>query len=1208
MNKEIEKRENTSLDKEVSLYITLKIFLQKPQKIRIGYGECSDHLSINEIENFLAQQIPEYLIYNKLNVGFYKQFCYRKDNKSPLIFIEKEDKKKNLIYGGHLIIQILPMGSSRGGKILKTGISAGTTGATIGGAIGSVVPGIGTAIGAAIGGALGFIGGAIYATWQTGVEQQQRDISELARQRLAQERELTKLQPNKITIFKKQQSKELAKVLSDNRIDGGSVVPEMFGQMRLKGRALTKLYLSRVSKPFITARYTYAILYSFGEGPLEFSAHRFKTFHGRALVKTLRYYRSLEPRFTEYVGSNENEMIEVPGQNSNLENYLSSQTFPAQDRAGLSISLIFDSGEEKSGQSRLSFSAVIEPRDETFEFNKDSIFTRDKDLWFLGWFDHNKDAEGNTIQYNTRQAAVDAAVAAGHAEPFGQSYQLSNNRYVACWPRLNSSLPCFIIAMEYVNNDAEPNDLPPNVSVSGGFSSSAFRRYQAVFLNAQQLESATNFSQIFMPVISQPFVNLVKQIRVYRINVSELFSVTSGSITYSSYSAHSFSGFTGVAIVKSNSVGIAYGIPSKYRSGSRIEKVLAVLVCQKLGQTALNALDMNRRVWYKTTSLGNQSNFVAYSGCGLTTESQSAAAQANRITDLIFWLNGVVRHFQYDNDSGEYNDISATSTAIPDSLRDPSTAGNYSVNLDALEPLNTAFFNTEISGEDFFLTTQPDAVVSPNRQGVVSIQKSFWVDDPPPLPDYPDVPESPASPESPPSFDYVNVAPDGSRPRYIYSNFYLNKLRTHQNLVAAYNRRVSRLESRYKTALAQWSKEKEPFNEVFNKFVGGANDFSVFVKRKIKDFLAEDPNLRVGFNFEDNPAKIFVSILKQFIDKQRLNVSLDDIIETTDFREWRDFCNDRELKFNGIFDFESTVSDVLRTLAFVGMAEIDFSFGKMRPIIKKPRTMTMQYFHTRNISELQYIRTGVSVPDVIIAEFINEAKNYQLDQVKSFTGDNTEATAIEEERMSLLGVTNEAQALKYLRLQRKQYQMINESWTFKTDLMGVVAQRGDLVALNHFEINNAQFSCRIRNLITDENGMIEGIQIDQENIPENIFPDQRYAVKILCSNNTEIELEVARFEDRAVSSDFDNLAESDQTLIRTRQSGKQTIGARPKKWKSIIFRQRQDPDVFCGTKDDYVIFGQMNEIFRECLVSSISVGKDFSVGITLIPYDPELYT
>ena len=1319
------KKDSAELEFGNNLIVTLRIFLQKPIKIKIRCNEYTPKFSVEQLEFELSRYIPSYKAYLKLEGCFYKQFIYKKNKNSKVIYIEKKDKQKLIIDRGHLFIQLLPMGSSRAGKVVTSTLGGASHGATIGLVVGSIVPGIGHAVGAIVGGAVGALAGFAYSMWQTGVEARQKQIDQLALDRIRQVRELTRVQPKNITPFKKLQSKELSVELSDNRIDGGSPVPELFGQMRMKGRALTPVYLASLIESPGLKKYNYSSFYSFGEGPIEFSEHRFKTLHSRALRKFLRFYESQIPVITEYDGSVDNQMINIPGQNFDLEDFEFAPTFPDQDRAGVSVSLEFEENQVQNGQSRLSFNAVITKRNINESFSKDSLFTRDKDLWFLGYYDYEIDASGDPVTYSSRQSAQDRAVALGHSLPFAQSYQLANGSFLACWPRVNSSLPCFIVATGYENNDAEPNNLPSGVQVINGLPADLFPRYESFFLSAQQIEGATNFVQIKIPIISNPFVNNVRAIKAYRVSVTDLttpgtqyvlrenfvniqtaaipsrFPVLTfddaygwsrvpgyslGSIDDGSLLDSNILGFTrdhvlttdfikqrpesleidgtiypvsqsggygrqtlNGNVIRRYSFALVEGVPKppsgawrnvrvNFANGSKSPAAEYVPSGQRPSQSKAQYVDITpggvppggwgSRSWSRLSGTGNSHGAIDNASImdpgilGITDQfiivedGFSKVPAAVEIDGSSFAVGpsktdwdqagfGAVDYYTITDRlplSGNWDDLRirfSDGTFSPDVIKG---TGSIQINLDALVPLNTSRFNPMIKGADYFLTSNPEAVLRPKQEGFVVVEKSFVVRNPPSLPDYPEPPGVPPAAASPPSSDYQGISINRST-IYVPSISYINKLRTHQSSVEAYNSRITRIENNYKNLVQLWREEAEPFAEVFNKYREGSQNFSSFVKRKIQDLL--DPVNTIPYSFQDNPAKIFVFILQKFIQRQEFNITLNDLIEISEFRKWRDFCDENELKFNGIIDFETRVSEILRTLAFVGMAEIDFSFGKMRPIISKARTNIMQYFHTRNLSELQYVRIKERIPHVILGEFLNEEKNYRIDQVKLFIGNHNEASAVDEEKISLFGVTNKAQALKYLTMQRKQYEFLNESWTFKTDIMSVAAQRGDLVGLNHFEISKAQFTCRIKGILKDENGMISGFQIDQENVPDLIL-GINYACRILYDDNTFIDIEIKDFQDKKLSTEQDQLAETDNTLIRTRQ-GNETIGARPKKFKSMIFKHLQDPDIFKGMKDNYVIFGETSSVFRECLVSSMTIQDDLSVNIVLTPYNSALY-
>ena len=403
---------------------------------------------------------------------------------------------------------------------------------------------------------------------------------------------------------------------------------------------------------------------------------------------------------------------------------------------------------------------------------------------------------------------------------------------------------------------------------------------------------------------------------------------------------------------------------------------------------------------------------------------------------------------------------------------------------------------------------------------------------------------------------------------------------------------------------------EENFIESHNDYIGNLQQLTVLLERKIKRTLLEEDTT----SKTENPADIFIHILESWINKLKIRTTLDEVIDKQSFLDWREFCNTESLSFSGSFDFDTTVFDALKAVAFVGFAGIDFSFGKMRMIIKRRRTVISQHFHARNLRKFNYTRRQIEVPDLLKGEFINKDKFYLTDEIKFYLNDTDASTARDEETLTLFGVTDPAQAQRYLTLQKNQYEMLNEIWTFETDLQGIVARRGDLVGLNYYEQEESNFTARVHNILTEERPLenhffetetfIIGVQIDQNSVPE-LLQDERYSCKIITDTNNNPEFIISEIKDTQVESEEDRIADDEEVLLQTREG--KNIKARPKIYKTLMFETPVLASTAKVNTGNYVMFGRQNLVFRQCLVNSLSIDKNLSVSVSLTPYDERIF-
>ena len=519
----------------------------------------------------------------------------------------------------------------------------------------------------------------------------------------------------------------------------------------------------------------------------------------------------------------------------------------------------------------------------------------------------------------------------------------------------------------------------------------------------------------------------------------------------------------------------------------------------------------------------------------------------------------------------------------------------------ALLPSNTINNNpVSLNYHSGFIISAHSSLNS-GKETVINFDAEFFRDMPPETPEFPDEPIAP-TPEFERECQSIGT---GQVCFTLPTREYLNNLASYNEEIEDYNFDVQWLNSRYNEDVADWEEAERDFREVFNGFIDGANNFTVLVERKIQRWLISDlTNQKTS-----NPADIFIYILQTYIARSKIETNINEIVDRASFVEWRAFCETNNLKFSASFDFETTVFDVLKSIAFVGLAEIDYSYGKMRMIIKKPQTLINQHFHSRNLRDFRYTRKSIAVPDVIIGQYLNKSKNYLPDEERIYLNNTNDANARDEEILTLFGVTDTEQVRKYLKLQKNQYEILNEVWSFETDVQGIVARRGDLVGLNHYEVSQSNFTARVRGLIRDERpegSFIKGIQIDQNSVPE-LKENQNYQCRILTNGGNEIEFRVDSIEDTGLTSDEDEIADLEGQLLTTRDGKK--IKLRPVQLKTLMLETPINEDSLASPieNDNYVLFGIQGSVFRQCLVNSVSIDKSLNVSISLIPYDARLY-
>ena len=1001
-------------------HIMVHFFQSRPYKI---YRDLEDlKWGCLAVESLRERNIILESINDIEKCGMFIEIYKESEDGSWNIMDKKEIIKNDIVY--HVTIQ--PNNS--------TGVSAGLSGASLGASIGSIIPGVGTAIGAAIGGVIGFIGGSIYGEAQAVQEAEAQAIYDFNSNALERISELRRTQPITPKNYIKLQSKQLAVVLSNNKIGGGEPIPEIFGRMRISPNALTPFYAYEEEENENNTDYSYEGHYSLGTGPLDISDVRLSE---KYTPRSFNGGSSRRGRISTYVNRVEG-VIEVPDYVSQIaeEDFTTHSTpnldTPTYDYSGLW--LYYNQSRARGG---LKLNMRLNTTSTSYTTPTATINGTDYNLssrfgWLASFYD--------ILSIHGSEAL---AITAIESVPFGMVYQSSQtpSGWWALKPKVASQLPIFIIETTYLSEDIGVDSLiPSTLTITNRRANS---KYEVVTIDS--VSSLVRSFSYFNPLHPQPITiqgsrvaGTIESFRVYRVAYAD---IVDGNINLFSFQSVS-----------------------------------------------------------SQTNGGNGRNIFEI--------------------ETIEFINSVE---------------------------------NFSFVIDEV-------------GLRFRMET-----TTPRRPSV------------------------PVYPEEP-IFNYEFDVYSGSGDSRRVSLGYIRALERHTEDVQEYNEEVREEEEDYKEDVEDYRRYLERFNEDFNRFSKGINEITLLAERSVPDILADNSDNNIKSR---NPADIFISILNTFVNtKSNLFLSISDLVEIDEFIEWKSFCNRNNLYFDGVFDFESTIFEALQQIAFVGLADVDFSFGKIRLILKTKRTLVRQHFHSRNLRKFRYQRSTLDVPDVLVADFQNNENFYKKDEVRVLSEDKTESTARTEQRVSFFGIVERQQAVKLLELQARTQANPIEVFSFETDIQGLIARRGDLVGLNHSEIHESNFVARVFEDIEDNDRKVLGIIIDQDSVPE-LEEGQEYSVTIKGIAE-EVEADVDRIES-VVPKRFSELHDKDESEITTRSGG--TIAIRPQKKKAIYFKEAlEHVDYVKFGNGDYVLFGIKTNKFTKCLVLGYTLDKSLNMRVTLQTY------
>jgi hypothetical protein len=204
--------------------------------------------------------------------------------------------------------------------------------------------------------------------------------------------------------------------------------------------------------------------------------------------------------------------------------------------------------------------------------------------------------------------------------------------------------------------------------------------------------------------------------------------------------------------------------------------------------------------------------------------------------------------------------------------------------------------------------------------------------------------------------------------------------------------------------------------------------------------------------FTRNPAWGFLQVASgRYTDKDQLlygsGLSLDRI-DLKLIEEWATYCDNNGLTFDGVFDRQQPVNEMLKVIAQAGRARLSWATGKLGVVIDRPGD-PVQVFGMSNIKAGTFSVSYVTekLPSQIRARYIDPRIGWRPNTLTVDVPFSN--SAIEPADMEFKGVVDEGQvaAEANLRAADQYYHRRRVSW--ETDMEGLSSDVGQVVLLAH---------------------------------------------------------------------------------------------------------------------------------------------------------------
>lgn len=194
--------------------------------------------------------------------------------------------------------------------------------------------------------------------------------------------------------------------------------------------------------------------------------------------------------------------------------------------------------------------------------------------------------------------------------------------------------------------------------------------------------------------------------------------------------------------------------------------------------------------------------------------------------------------------------------------------------------------------------------------------------------------------------------------------------------------------------------------------------------------------------------------------------------------EWSQWCTANSLNFSAVVDRAANCFDILSDIARIGRAQLSQAAGKISVIYFTANDPAVQLFSMDNIVAGSFSIGYISEtpPDRIIVNYIDGARDYQSAQVEAVVPGV--AVPITEAQITLWGCINTAQAQREANLVAAEQFYHRRTISWETDIEGLLATRGDVVALGH-DLTQWAASARVVRFIVS-GGVVTGLELNRE--------------------------------------------------------------------------------------------------------------------------------
>lgn len=308
-----------------------------------------------------------------------------------------------------------------------------------------------------------------------------------------------------------------------------------------------------------------------------------------------------------------------------------------------------------------------------------------------------------------------------------------------------------------------------------------------------------------------------------------------------------------------------------------------------------------------------------------------------------------------------------------------------------------------------------------------------------------------------------------------------------------------------------------------------------------------------------NPAWIFADLITGSVNKRAIAKTR---LDTDSLYAWAQFCDEdpqtpsnveayEYTRFNisYVMDYKIVLADALNQVANAARASLNIIDGKYGVLIDKDQNTPVQVFTPRNSWGFSSNRRYVQEPHALKIKYTDEESNWESRERIVYNDGYDALTATEFEELECFGATNQEQAFRYGRYMLAQSRLRQETIKLNVDFEHLVCTRGDFV------------------LITQDAMKVGGTPA---------------RVKAVSGNTVTIDTAFATEPATNYGYTYRSVADGIVTSTMT-----------------ITSSDTADVDGSVPAVGDLIVWGIVDQITYECIVTSITPNYDLSAEVTL---------